>query len=376
MLQADWLAQSDHDAAVAFRVQMLEARLCHLAGDTASCERLLANGPHYLRELDALQLQKDGILLLQAIESAGLFHMSFSVLRMLEKETEARGEWQLRGRLYLHRIRALMESEDVLGARASCLEGMRRLPRADLGRRLDLASALALTETVLGRTARVLPILRWMLRQVRQAPEGVCSGSLLSNLSGYYANLGDYDTARDLIQQALPLLREQGSPAALRAGLHNLAVLHVRLGDPLQADQVFEEAIQVAVENGLFEAVRQSARLRARTALDSGDHSRACRYLRLCREYHDLEMRREQARFSRFLYARHLARLDELMDHEQPQAVGLLKLRRRISSCEEDLRYVNSRLQALRVLRERCPSCGRSLEAEERKASLGRKEKA
>ena len=95
------------------------------------------------------------------------------------------------------------------------------------------------------------------------------------------------------------------------------------LGEPLLADEVFDEAIGLAIEHQLYEAVRQSTRLRARSAYENGDFSSACKWIRLCREYQDREIRREQASLSRFMQARHQSRLEELVTDQRPQELSL-----------------------------------------------------
>ncbi len=356
--KAEKLAATERDPVAQFLIVLFEAQLSHLAGDTSNCELLLGS---CLRQLQSLATEKRleyGLQLLKSIETTSHFHFSFAVLRMLEPIAMEAGDWEARARLYLFRIRALMESDDPAGARVTSLEALRRLPRCYLSQRLDMASALALTETYLKRPEHVLPVIRWMLRLVRRVGAKQCSGSLLSNLSGYYANLGDYATALELIHLALPRLRSSATPNALRAGLHNLAVLHIRLGEPLLADEVFDEAIGLAIEHQLYEAVRQSTRLRARSAYENGDFSSACKWIRLCREYQDREIRREQASLSRFMQARHQSRLEELVTDQRPQELSLYMTRRRLNNCEKDLRFVLCRLEALRIKHGCCPACG------------------
>ncbi|MEM9293463.1 MAG: serine/threonine-protein kinase [Acidobacteriota bacterium] len=71
---------------------------------------------------------------------------------------------------------------------------------------------------------------------------------MLGTLGTVYNNLGLFDTARELKEEAVELRREAGPEARreLLIDLNNLARLHFELGDPAAAEPLFREALGIS----------------------------------------------------------------------------------------------------------------------------------
>ena len=72
----------------------------------------------------------------------------------------------------------------------------------------------------------------------------------LNNLAGVYQATGQPGKARELYEQALPILREVGDRAGEAATLSNLALVYQATGQPGKARELYEQALPIRQEVG------------------------------------------------------------------------------------------------------------------------------
>jgi len=135
--------------------------------------------------------------------------------------------------------------------------GQKRLEQAleaaqgqDQALELQALNNLAGVYQATGQPGKARELYEQALPILREVGDRAGEATTLNNLAGVYQATGQPGKARELYEQALPILREVGDRAGEAATLSNLALVYQATGQPGKARELYEQALPIRQEVG------------------------------------------------------------------------------------------------------------------------------
>lgn len=139
-------------------------------------------------------------------------------------------------------------------------------------------SNLGVTYRVLGRMERAREYLEKALAILRQDGNRAGEGRVLNDLGRVFAEIGNRERARGDYEQALRIYQEQGDSKGEGSALNNLGWVYITLGQNKQAQQYYEQALSIFREIGDRLGEAETLNNLGRVYEDLGQRERAQEY--------------------------------------------------------------------------------------------------